>query len=83
MRLIDADRLKDIMEYCILCNIPADVMNTKEEEWNAWVQKVIDREPTVGAIPKAELKKIIEPLRHLESDKMSDVERALLEVVDE
>ncbi len=51
-RLIDADRLKDVLEYGILCNVPADAVNTREEKWNDWVQKVVDKAPTVEAIPK-------------------------------
>ena len=52
MRLVDADRLKDILEYGILCNVPADAVNTKEEKWNDWVQEVVDKAPTIEAIPK-------------------------------
>ena len=52
MRLIDADRLKDILEYGILCNVPNDTVNTEEEKWNDWVQEVVDKAPTVEAIPK-------------------------------
>ena len=54
MRIIDADRLKDILEYGILCNVPADAVNTKEEKWNDWVQEIVDKAPTVEAIPKAD-----------------------------
>lgn len=53
-KLIDADRLKDIIDYAILANVPADAENTKEEKWNDWIQTVIDRQPTVEAIPKAD-----------------------------
>ena len=59
-RLIEADRLKDILEYGILCNVPADAVNTKEEKWNDWVQEIVDKAPTVEAIPKAEVKKFLE-----------------------
>ena len=53
-RLIDADRLKDTLEYGILCNVPADAANTEEEKWNDWVQEVVDKAPTVEAIPKVD-----------------------------
>ena len=53
-RLIEADRLKDILEYGILCNVPADAVNTEEEKWNDWVQEVVAKAPTVEAIPKAD-----------------------------
>jgi len=51
-RLIEADSLKDILEYGILCNVPADAVNTKEEKLNDWVQEVVDKAPTVEAVPK-------------------------------
>ena len=51
-RLIEADELKAIVEYCILANVPADAENTKEDKWNDWIQTVIDKQPTVEAIPK-------------------------------
>ena len=52
MRLVDVDRLKDILEYGILCNVPADAVNTEEEKLNDWIQEVVDKAPTVEAIPK-------------------------------
>lgn len=50
-RLIDADRLKDILEYGMLCNVPNDAVNTEEEKLNDWVQEVVDKAPTVETIP--------------------------------
>lgn len=54
MRLVDIDRIKDILEYGILCNVPADAVNTEEEKLNDWVQEVVDKAPTIEAIPKAD-----------------------------
>ena len=54
-KLIDPDRLKDILEYGILCNIPADAVNTKEEKLNDWVQEVVDKATTVEAYTKEEM----------------------------
>ena len=54
MRLVDVDRLKDILEYGILCNVPADAVDIKEEKLNDWIQEVVDKAPTVEAIPKSD-----------------------------
>ena len=52
-RLIDADKLKDTLEYLILCNVSENETEpTKEDHLNEWIQTVIDRTPTVQAIPK-------------------------------
>ena len=55
-KLIDTDKLNDIIEYCILANVPADAENTMEEKWNDWFQTVIDRAQPVEAIPKPNTK---------------------------
>ena len=47
MRLVDADSLKDILEYGLLCNIPADSKDSEIEKLNTWIQEIIDKEPTV------------------------------------
>ena len=51
-RLINAERLKDDVEYGTLCNVSESSINTKEEKLNTWIQEVIDKQPTVEAVSK-------------------------------
>ncbi len=76
MRIIDADRLKDILEYGILCNVPNDAINTNEEKWNDWVQEVVDKAPTVEAIPKDQINKAIEKVEEYICDVETDTVKA-------
>ena len=67
-RLIDVDKLKDILEYAILANVSADDANTKEEKWNDWIQSVIDTAPTVEAILKEEVRQFIENIQKIKDN---------------
>lgn len=80
-RIIDVDRLKDILEYGILCNAPADAVNTKEEKWNDWVQEVVDKAPTVEAIPKDNVYKAIQEMMKYEHDGFINISLARLDEI--
>jgi hypothetical protein len=75
-RLIYVNKLKDTLEYAILANVPDDAKNTKEEKWNDWIQTVIDRQPTVEAIPKDQINKAIEKIEQYICDVETDTVKA-------